>query len=129
MSNVLATRRLSLICGGCLCFFAVAIGAFGAHALAEVLAENQRIDTFELANRYQFYHGLALFAVGLWASDASTGGLRVAIWVMLIGCVLFCGSLYGLALSNIGVLGAITPLGGVLILTAWVMLTRCCVRG
>ena len=112
--------RFALLAGGLLCLFAVAIGAFGAHALSDVLIINQRVEVFELANRYQFYHGLALLLMGLVGKQF---GLRqrVELVLMFVGTLIFSGSLYLLALSNISWLGAITPIGGTCLLAAWVL--------
>lgn len=116
------SSRLALVSGACLCFLAVAIGAFGAHALADVLQQNQRLDTFELANRYQFYHGLALILIGIWRTGHALAGLYHCVWGFVLGTIIFSGSLYALSLSNIGVFGAITPIGGVFLLCGWSLL-------
>lgn len=121
-SEFSAASRLAIVFGACLCFFAVAIGAFGAHALADVLLANQRADTFELANRYQFYHGLALLMIGVLPLTMHIRALNGVVWMLLLGTVVFSGSLYCLSLTNIGVFGAITPIGGVLLLVAWAIL-------
>jgi len=114
--------RLALASGCGLCFLAVAIGAFAAHALADVLVANKRVDTFELANRYHFFHGLALIALSFWRSNQPATSVRFAEWALLAGTCIFSGSLYALSFSNIGALGAITPLGGLLLLTGWAWL-------
>lgn len=114
--------RLALVSGACLCFLAVAIGAFGAHALADILQQNQRLDTFELANRYQFYHGLALFLIGIWRTGQPFADLYLSVYCFVLGTIIFSGSLYALSLSNIGVFGAITPIGGLLLLFSWALL-------
>jgi uncharacterized membrane protein YgdD (TMEM256/DUF423 family) len=102
---------------------AVAAGAFGAHALEGKL-EPRAQAVFETAARYQMYHALALMIVGLLASSRAHSGkaLSVAGWAFAIGTVLFSGSLFGLALSGIRWLGAITPLGGVAFLVGWLAL-------
>jgi uncharacterized membrane protein YgdD (TMEM256/DUF423 family) len=90
---------------------AVAAGAFGAHALDERLDERS-LEVFEIAARYHMYHALGL---GLCA----VVGARRAGWVMLIGVAIFAGTLYAVALSGVKVLGAITPLGGALMMAGW----------
>ena len=100
---------------------AVAAGAFGAHALRQRLAPDL-LDVFETAARYQMFHALALIAVA-WAIDRWPGGsTNLAGWLFVVGTVLFCGSLYLLSLTGIRWLGAITPLGGVAWLGAWLLL-------
>ena len=98
--------------GALLAGTAVALGAFGAHALKSVLsADNLAI--FETGVRYQMYHGLGLLALGAYPQQR-----RGPIW-LLAGTVIFSGSLYALALSDVKVLGAVTPIGGVLQLIGW----------
>jgi uncharacterized membrane protein YgdD (TMEM256/DUF423 family) len=102
-------------------FISVAAGAFGAHALRGRLTP-EYLGIFETAARYQMYHGLALLAVA-WAITRGTGGTaQWAGWLFVTGTVLFSGSLYGLALTGIRWLGAITPLGGVAFLAGWLCL-------
>lgn len=111
-----------MVSGALICFLAVLFGAFGAHLLADTLSENQRESVFDLASRYQFYHGLALLAFGavqLSRPSLSANGMLIFTWLMVAGVVVFCGSLYALALSNVALFGAITPIGGSLLLLAW----------
>ncbi len=98
-------------------FLAVALGAFGAHALKGLLEANGRTDTFVLAVQYQFYHSLALIGVGLLIDKFPQ--LKSSAISFLIGIVIFSGSLYILALANEPLLGAITPFGGVALLGGW----------
>jgi len=112
------SRKIFAVGGAILCLLAVLFGAFGAHALRELLEQNARIDTFELANRYQFFHALALlFISGRY--DFSTTLEKVTGLCILIGVLIFSGSLYVLALSNLTWLGAITPIGGLLLILGW----------
>jgi uncharacterized membrane protein YgdD (TMEM256/DUF423 family) len=102
-------------------FISVSAGAFGAHALRSRLTP-EYLGVFETAARYQMYHALALLAVA-WAITRATGSTaQWAGWLFVIGTVLFSGSLYGLALTGIRWLGAITPLGGVAFLAGWLCL-------
>ena len=111
--------KFFLIIGALSCFLTVAIGAFGAHSLRVILTANQRIDTFELAVKYQFYHSLALLLVGVLLHLSKNTGFASAGYCFLGGICVFSGSLYALALTNVGKLGAITPVGGVLFLVGW----------
>ncbi|MEQ8303773.1 MAG: DUF423 domain-containing protein [Cyclobacteriaceae bacterium] len=99
----------------------VAIGAFGAHALKPILIENARADTFELGVRYQFYHALALIAIGALLPKFESKKLRYGATCISLGVIIFSGSLYILSLSNIAILGAITPIGGVFLIIGWIL--------
>ena len=105
-------------------FLVVALGAFGAHGLAEVLGE--RVHTWETAVQYQMFHTLALLALGLMlqAGQAQAVWLQRAAVAFAAGILIFSGSLYLLALSGIRWLGMITPLGGVAFLLGWLALAR-----
>ena len=101
---------------------AVGIGAFGAHGLKEILAETGRADTFETAVKYHFYHSLALFLIGILALVKPTWNkLNSAAILMMVGILVFSGSLYVLSLTGITWLGAITPLGGVAFIVGWIL--------
>ncbi len=102
-------------------FFAVALGAFGAHALRQRLSP-EMLAVFEVGERYHVYHALALFAVA-WAAERSPGSLAQASgWAFAIGIVFFSGSLYLLSVTGVRWLGAITPIGGAAFLAGWVLL-------
>lgn len=110
--------------GALLCLLAVAIGAFGAHAFKDILVANQREAVYDLANRYQFYHGLALILIAALFNSVNAKRqptLNLLGVLMFLGTLIFSGSLYLLALLNITWLGAITPIGGLLLLIAWVL--------
>jgi len=114
--------KFFLLSGSLLGFLGVAIGAFGAHALKTILEANQRLDTFETAVRYQFYHAFALLIVGLLLRYQSVAYFEYAGYAFLAGVLVFSGSLYVLSLSGIRWLGAITPIGGLGFLVGWVFL-------
>lgn len=107
--------------GSGLMFLAVAMGAFGAHALKDSLSEEMRT-IFETAVRYQVYHALAILAA-VWirhqfnAKYAATAAICFAV-----GILLFSGSLYALTLSGIRKFGMITPIGGLFFLAGWALL-------
>ena len=108
---------------------AVAAGAFGAHALESRLSPD-RLAVFETAARYQMYHALALFGVGL-AGGALPGAQALANaagWAFVLGTLVFSGSLYLLALGGPRWLGAITPLGGLGLLAGWLLLGLAALR-
>ncbi|TRX49841.1 DUF423 domain-containing protein [Fulvivirga sp. M361] len=101
---------------------AVGIGAFGAHGLEEILVTNGRVGTFQTAVNYHFYHVLALLAVGILANYKPSKLLSYCSLLFTLGIVIFSGSLYILSLTNITLLGAITPLGGVCFIAGWILL-------
>jgi len=99
------------------------IGAVGAHALGPILELNKSNATFETASRYHFYHGIALLVFG--SLTIFSGDLKFRNSIVLsfvLGILLFSGSLYCLAIFNIGWFGAITPIGGVLFMVGWALL-------
>lgn len=99
----------------------VACGAFGAHALKARLSP-ELLAVWKTAVDYQMWHALALVLVGLLAESRPAAGLGHAALAMALGVLLFSGSLYALALSGLRGLGAVTPLGGVLLLAGWTLL-------
>jgi len=99
---------------------AVGIGAFGAHGLKPMLESTGRLETFETAVKYHFYHSLALLALGIWTSvKPELNKTALSFWGFTLGIVIFSGSLYVLSLSGITWLGAITPVGGVAFIVGW----------
>lgn len=116
------TARLLIQLAAGLGLLGVAIGAFGAHGLRPMLEASGRFDTFETAVRYQFYHTLALLAVGvLWALRPELRlGLTGALW--LAGVLIFSGSLYALCFTGVKALGAVAPVGGLLLIGGWLSL-------
>ena len=100
-----------------LCFLAVALGAFGAHGLRSTLQARGMLDVWNKAVFYQFVHALALLVLALYGTIN-----RSACLLLLIGILLFSGSLYLLALTNLRWLGPVTPLGGLCFLAGWAWL-------
>lgn len=112
--------------GAILGALAVVLGAFGAHALREILSEKS-LALWETAVRYHFYHALALLVIGLLYDRKPASRLRLASRLFVTGFVMFCGSLYFLsfrevAAINLSWLGPITPLGGICFILAWLLL-------
>lgn len=109
------------VCGA----LGVSLGAFGAHGLEPLLSKGDRVETYEIAVRYQMYHAAALVLVGLLAGRLASPWLTAAGWAFLSGIVIFCGSLYLLAVLDASgyswarMLGAITPLGGLAMIVGW----------
>ncbi|AIZ64268.1 membrane protein [Hymenobacter sp. DG25B] len=117
------SARLILQLAAFLGALGVGIGAFGAHGLRPMLEAAGRFDTFETAVRYQFYHTLALAAVGvLLAARPELRGLGLTAGLWLGGMVLFCGSLFALCFTGYTKLGAVAPIGGLLFIAGWISL-------
>ncbi len=103
-------------------FLAVALGAFGAHALKGKLSPDLMM-VYQTAVQYQFYHTLALLAVAmLLMKFPQQLPLIVSGSCFAVGLLLFSGSLYALAFSGVRWLGAITPLGGLAFMLGWLAL-------
>ncbi len=100
---------------------AVLLGAFAAHGLRPQLAE-RLFEVFQIGVTYQFYHVFALLAVGLLQLSYPSRLLRFSSAFFLAGILLFCGSLYVLALSGVHRFGAVTPIGGVFFVLGWLTL-------
>ncbi|SRR6266496_2060799 len=116
------TSRLALALAAVLLFFAVAAGAFGAHALKPKLAADA-MAVYQTAVQYHFWHALGLLAVAiLMLHKPDSNALVTAAWLLVAGLLLFSGSLYALALTGIRGFGYATPVGGVALLAAWATL-------
>ena len=100
----------------------VVAGAIGVHTLRGTL-DPSALDTFGTAVRFQMYHSLALLATGLLADRWKSRLFSLAGALFIAGILLFCGSLYILAIADIGVFGAVAPVGGVTLIAAWTSLT------
>lgn len=101
---------------------AIVIGTFGTHSLENILVENNRVETFETALQYHFHHTLALLFISVLFQYKSNSYLKWVVYLFVIGIVIFSGSLYVLALTNITLLGAITPFGGLSFIAGWIVL-------
>ncbi|AWE06247.1 DUF423 domain-containing protein [Lysinibacillus sp. 2017] len=118
--------KSSIVSGAIHGFLAVALGAFAAHALKEVL-DDYGAGIWDTAVQYQMFHAVALIIVGILMSKAIFGevkALKTAMICFNLGIIFFSGSLMVLAITGIKVLGAITPIGGVLFLIGWFMIIK-----
>lgn len=104
-------------------FFAVVFGAFGGHILKEKLTE-KAFSIYQVGIQYQTLHALALIALGLWGAQNLASDTTQAGWAFTTGIVLFSGSLYCLALTDLKFLGMITPIGGIAFLAGWALFAR-----
>ena len=124
--------RFCLLAGGLLGAASVAAGAFGAHGLKAMLEASGQAANWDTAFRYALVHALALVACGLAAAvPPARGGwpLAAAATCFLVGTLVFSGFLAALALSGVKILGAIVPIGGVLLIAGWLLLAAAGLRG
>ncbi len=112
-----AARR-TLGAAGVLLALATVAGALGAHTLKSHWSA-QRLDVYDTAVRYQFYHSLGLLGIGLALRTLDVGALRAAAVLIVAGIVLFSGSLYALTLGAPKVIGVVTPIGGLALIAGW----------
>lgn len=118
----MTVARLAGVAGALAAGLAVILGAFGAHALRARL-DADALAVWKTAVDYQFWHALGLVGIALLARDAVPDGrLRTAAIAFVVGIVLFCASLYALALGAPRALGLLTPLGGVAFIVGWLAL-------
>lgn len=110
--------RLFFGLGSIVALLTVAAGAFGAHAL-QTRIDARAMEIFQTSVRYQMMHALALIAAAWATTRFTSGAVRVGGWAFVVGVVVFCGSLYALALGGPRWLGAITPIGGVAFMVGW----------
>lgn len=115
------TTKLFLILGGINAALAVMLGAFGAHGLKTRISV-EMLTVYQAGVHYHLFHALGLLAVGLVATlIADSVYLKWSGWLMLVGIVLFSGSLYVLSLGGLRWLGMITPFGGIAFILAWAL--------
>jgi len=123
-----AGTKLFLVLGGAAALLAVALGAFGAHALKSRLAP-EMLALWHTGVEYHVFHALGLLAVGLLAAQLPESALlKWSGWLMLAGILLFSGSLYALALSGERWLGTVTPVGGLAFIAAWALFAAAAIR-
>lgn len=120
--------RLVFRTGAILAGLAVALGAFGAHGLKSH-TDAAGLQIWETAARYHFFHALALLMVALAWQRYSSRAFKAIVICFLAGIAIFSGSLYVLVLSGIKWLGAITPIGGTLLIIGWIILAVAHTRG
>jgi uncharacterized membrane protein YgdD (TMEM256/DUF423 family) len=112
--------RSILAIGGLLVALATVTGAFGAHALQGQLSV-ERLEVYETAVRYQFFHALGLLAIGIVASAGETTLLRWSAILVMVGIALFSGSIYALSFGAPRPIGIITPIGGTALIAGWIV--------
>jgi len=102
-------------------FFSVALGAFGAHVLETLLTDKQ-LSTYQTATFYLTIHSLALFMVALLQLQKQSHWFYKGAWLMVVGTLLFSGSLYTLVATGFPMIGLVTPIGGTALLLSWLVL-------
>ena len=116
------TESIVIFTGAIFGMLSVILGAFGAHALKKTLS-NEQLHSFEVGVKYQMYHAIVLLILGFNFEHITS----VTYWCFTVGIVLFSFSIYGLVLSDskgkkLRFLGPITPIGGLLLVTGWLLL-------
>jgi len=115
------TINLIIAFGAFNAFIAVAAGAFASHGLKDILSV-EYLNTFKTAADYQMMHGIGLILIGILNKQDTNRCNLAAAAFMLVGIILFSGSLYALTLTGTKWLGIITPFGGLCFLIAWLTL-------
>ena len=116
-------NHLFLTIAGISGFLSVALGAFGAHGLKNKLS-TEMMAVFQTGVQYHQIHTIALLAVALLVGNSGSSAGTFAGWFFVVGIVIFSGSLYTLAITEIKILGAITPIGGLAFLAGWFCLAK-----
>ena len=119
--------RKTLAGAGALIALATVLGAFGAHALKTHLSQD-KLAVYETAVRYHFIHALGLLAIGILLRSVDVALLRWSATLVLVGIILFSGSLYLLTFGAPRFLGIVTPLGGLALIVGWVMFATTMLR-
>jgi uncharacterized membrane protein YgdD (TMEM256/DUF423 family) len=111
--------RFFMVFGAVLGLLAVMLGAVGSHAFKNFLLEAGRVETYETAVKYHFYHSIVLFLCGIAGFHLKNKSLFVAGYALFVGVLLFSGSLYVLCFTGFSWLRHVTPFGGVSIMIGW----------
>lgn len=120
--------KLFIFLGAVFCFTGVLAGALGSHALKDYLIEMDSLSRYLLATDYMFYHGIALILVAYAGDRFSNIPFYQAGWLFVAGTFLFQGNLYLGSLTDIRVLAALTPVGGLCLLAGWLLFAIQAVR-
>ena len=107
--------------GAILSAIGILFGAFGSHSLKSKLNPEQLM-VFDIATRYLMYHAIGIFGIGILAYSVPESAVKIPVIFMLVGILLFSGSLYLISLKGFSKLGIITPIGGTAFIVSWVLL-------
>lgn len=113
--------RVFVILGSINMLIAVALGAFGAHIVRDLINDHY-YTIYQTGVDYHMFHSLGILLVGILALKIPGKQINWSGWLLFIGIVIFSGSLYVLSLTGINIIGAITPIGGVSFLIGWLLL-------
>ena len=114
-------KKLILSTASILGFMSIVLGAFGAHLLEDYLILSDKLNSFETAVKYQFYHVFFLMILGLCYNQFDKSLAKYAFFSALMGIFLFSGSLYILCFTNLTMFGILTPFGGFFLIIAWLL--------
>lgn len=114
------TPRAMLLVAGVLLLLATGLGAFGVHGLKPRLSA-ARFEAFDSAVQYQFWQALGLLGIGILARTQPSRGLRVAAWLLLVGVVLFAGSIYAITFGAPRGVAVAAPIGGSALILGWLV--------
>ena len=112
--------KIAIISGSFFALLSVVMGAFGAHLLKDTLTEYSKA-IYDKAVLYQIFHSIGILIISTIDYNLSEINLSISIWFFVFGILFFSGSLYLLALTDIKVLGAVTPIGGLLFILGWII--------
>ena len=112
--------KIGLLSGSIFASLSIILGAFGAHALKDQLSAYS-LAIYEKAVLYQMFHSLGILLLTAIAKNMDVLNFSFSIWCFIVGIILFSGSLYILALTNVKWLGMITPIGGMLFINGWLL--------
>lgn len=115
-------QKLFLSFGAIFGLLGICLGAFGAHAMKKMLEASGKLEVYETAVKYQFYHAFALLALGLLMQKAQPAAFSYSGYAFMVGTVIFSGSLYTLCFTGVNKWGAVTPIGGVILIIGWALL-------
>jgi len=122
------TAKILLILGSINAALVVLLGAFGAHTLKARLSV-EMMAAYQTGIHYHLFHAMGLLAAGLLATQLTDSAyLKWSGWLMLVGIILFSGSLYVLSVSGLRWLGMVTPIGGVSFIAAWILFVLAVVK-
>ena len=116
-------KNLALFLGSFFGLLSIIFGAFGSHLFNEYLISVNRLNPYEVGVKYQFYHSFLLLIVGLISKDITKKRLKFILIFLVFGIVLFSGSLYILCFTNNPKWGMVTPIGGILLVISWLILS------
>tara|TARA_B100001540_G_C15162515_1_gene353870 strand:+ start:45 stop:413 length:369 start_codon:yes stop_codon:yes gene_type:complete len=112
--------KLYIITGSVLAALAILFGAFGSHAFKEKLTPEQ-LEIYDIATRYLMFHALGIFAIGILGYQVPSEILTLPLLLMVLGILIFSGSLYLISLAGYKKLGMVTPIGGLALIISWLM--------